>query len=105
MAARGERACVGHDEIRSMSGRYASYWNAFLFKLNIIVEIVNPSYMNELDKTSISNTFLEHRTLVYLLQNRQEIRHILGEMSMDLPHYHNLEWRFDIQVSLQWTCS
>ena len=23
-------ACVGHDEIRSMSGRYASYWNAFL---------------------------------------------------------------------------
>ena len=25
-------ACVGYDEIRSMSGRYASYWNAFLFK-------------------------------------------------------------------------
>ena len=24
-------ACVGYDEIRSMSGRYASYWNAFLF--------------------------------------------------------------------------
>ena len=23
--------CVGYDEIRSMSGRYASYWNAFLF--------------------------------------------------------------------------
>ena len=23
-------ACVGYDEIRSMSGRYASYWNAFL---------------------------------------------------------------------------
>ena len=27
----GEGACVGYDEIRSMSGRYASYWNAFLF--------------------------------------------------------------------------
>ena len=26
-------ACVGYDEIRSMSGRYASYWNAFLFIL------------------------------------------------------------------------
>ena len=26
-------ACVGYDEIRSMSGRYASYWNAFLFHL------------------------------------------------------------------------
>ena len=24
-------ACMGYDEIRSMSGRYASYWNAFLF--------------------------------------------------------------------------
>ena len=22
--------CIGYDEIRSMSGRYASYWNAFL---------------------------------------------------------------------------
>ena len=25
--------CIGYNEIRSMSGRYASYWNAFLFKL------------------------------------------------------------------------
>ena len=23
--------CIGYDEIWSMSGRYASYWNAFLF--------------------------------------------------------------------------
>ena len=29
MVARG---CIGYDEIRSMSGRYASYWNAFLLK-------------------------------------------------------------------------
>ena len=27
----GGGACVGYDEIRSMSRRYASYWNAFLF--------------------------------------------------------------------------
>ena len=26
-------ACMGYDEIRSMSGRYASYWNAFLLCL------------------------------------------------------------------------
>lgn len=32
------------------------------------------------------------------LQNRREIRTILSEMTMDLPHYHNLEWRFDVQV-------
>ena len=25
--------CIGYNEIRSMSGRYASYWNAFLFIL------------------------------------------------------------------------
>ena len=30
---RGGGACVGYDEIRSMSGRYASYWNAFLLYL------------------------------------------------------------------------
>ena len=31
-------ACVGYDEIRSMSGRYASYWNAFLFYVSIYVK-------------------------------------------------------------------
>ena len=34
--------CIGYDEIRSMSGRYASYWNAFLLLLhlkNIFYEI------------------------------------------------------------------
>ena len=34
---------------------------------------------------------------LYLAQ-RREIRDILNEMSMDLPHYHNLEWRFDVEV-------
>ena len=31
MVFSGGGACVGYDEIRSMSGRYASYWNAFLW--------------------------------------------------------------------------
>ena len=31
---RGFFSFSGYNEIRSMSGRYASYWNAFLFKLN-----------------------------------------------------------------------
>lgn len=40
------------------------------------------------------------QTLLQLyLQNRKEIRTILSEMSMDLPHYHNLEWRFDVQLA------
>ncbi len=32
-------------------------------------------------------------------ENCKEIRAILSNMSMDLPHYHNLEWRFDVEVS------
>ena len=30
-------ACVGYDKIRSMSGQYASYWNAFLFYFTFIL--------------------------------------------------------------------
>ena len=30
----GSGACVGYNEIRSMSGRYASYWNALLLGFN-----------------------------------------------------------------------
>ena len=33
-------ACVEYDEIRSMSGRYASYWNAFLSEKKIDEEFV-----------------------------------------------------------------
>ncbi|XP_064638440.1 COMM domain-containing protein 2-like [Lineus longissimus] len=33
------------------------------------------------------------------LESRHDIRKILCEMSMDLPHYKNLEWRLDIQVA------
>ena len=29
-------ACVGYNEIWSMSGRYASYWNAFLSYFNFL---------------------------------------------------------------------
>ncbi|XP_041482984.1 COMM domain-containing protein 2-like [Lytechinus variegatus] len=33
------------------------------------------------------------------IENRAEIRGILGEMAMDLPHYHNLEWRLDVELA------
>lgn len=32
------------------------------------------------------------------LENRKEIRQILSNLSPNLPHYHNLEWRLDVQV-------
>ena len=38
-------ACIGYDEIRSMSGQYASYWNAFLYTQMFILASV-PLYRN-----------------------------------------------------------
>ena len=35
VVARG--ACIGYNEIRSMSRQYASYWNAFLFEMRILL--------------------------------------------------------------------
>ena len=32
-------------------------------------------------------------------ENCKEIRAILSEMSMTLPHYQDLEWRFDVQLA------
>ncbi|XP_069829975.1 COMM domain-containing protein 2 [Dendropsophus ebraccatus] len=33
------------------------------------------------------------------LENRKEIRRILSELEPNLPHYHNLEWRLDVQLA------
>lgn len=33
------------------------------------------------------------------LDNRKEIRSILNELAPDLPHYHNMEWRLDVQLA------
>ncbi|GFR57714.1 COMM domain-containing protein 2-like [Elysia marginata] len=32
-------------------------------------------------------------------ENQREVRSILQEMSMELPHYRDLEWRFDMQLA------
>ena len=47
---RGFFSFSGYNEIRSMSGRYASYWNAFLYLLSLC-----------LDVPTILNTSLIHR--------------------------------------------
>ena len=40
------------------------------------------------------------KTLLDLyLASRKETRELLSKMSIDIRHYHNLEWRFDIQVA------
>ncbi|XP_029472176.1 COMM domain-containing protein 2 [Rhinatrema bivittatum] len=33
------------------------------------------------------------------LDNRKEIRAILSELAPDLPHYHSMEWRLDVQLA------
>ncbi|KAK6478646.1 COMM domain-containing protein 2 isoform X1 [Huso huso] len=33
------------------------------------------------------------------LDNQKEIRNILSELAPNLPHYHNLEWRLDVQLA------
>ncbi|XP_040204999.1 COMM domain-containing protein 2 [Rana temporaria] len=41
-----------------------------------------------------------NKVLIQLyLDNRKEIRQILSELEPDLPHYHNLEWRLDVQLA------
>ena len=52
MVARG--ACIGYDEIRSMSGQYTSYWNAFLFVLFLTIFKIQ-DYYPLLDKVMSRN--------------------------------------------------
>lgn len=33
------------------------------------------------------------------LDNRKEIRNILSDMTVQVPHYRNLEWRFDVELA------
>ncbi|XP_015755663.1 PREDICTED: COMM domain-containing protein 2-like [Acropora digitifera] len=33
------------------------------------------------------------------LENRKEVRNILVEMTFAIPHYHELEWRFDVELA------
>ena len=32
-------------------------------------------------------------------ENCQEVRAILSQMTLDLPHYHDLEWRLEVQLA------
>ncbi|XP_047419834.1 COMM domain-containing protein 2 isoform X3 [Sciurus carolinensis] len=49
-----------------------------------------------------------NRLLLQLyLDNRREIRTILGELAPSLPSYHSLEWRLDVQLmedKQSWPC-
>ncbi|XP_046580619.1 COMM domain-containing protein 2-like [Haliotis rubra] len=42
---------------------------------------------------------MQQAILQVFLDNHREVRATLAEMAMDLPHYHDLEWRFDVQLA------
>ncbi|KAJ8279609.1 hypothetical protein COCON_G00066750 [Conger conger] len=42
---------------------------------------------------------LNNLLLQLYLDNRKVIRNILQELAPSLPHYHNLEWRLDVQLA------
>jgi len=42
---------------------------------------------------------LQQELLQEYVDNRMFIRNIQKELSMDLPHYTNLEWRLDVKVT------
>ncbi|XP_051549461.1 COMM domain-containing protein 2-like isoform X1 [Myxocyprinus asiaticus] len=42
---------------------------------------------------------LNELLLQLYLENRKEIRQILSKLAPSLPHYHNLEWRLDVQLA------
>jgi len=41
---------------------------------------------------------LQGRLYQLYCENREEMRRTLATMSMGLPYYHNLEWRFEVKV-------
>lgn len=57
-------------------------------------ELVN-SLPDELAFTSEQKTILQQS----FTQHFRDLRLLLSDLSLRLPHYHNLEWRLDIQLS------
>ena len=45
-----------------------------------------------------SEEIIQHLLQMYL-HSRREVRDILSEMSLSTPQYHDLEWRFDVELA------
>lgn len=78
--------------------------NCFFEPLNMIYMYYALFQVNELDFQDSIMVLgfpeeLNKELLALYQENCKEIRSILSSMSMDLPHYHNLEWRFDVQLA------
>ncbi|XP_065063471.1 COMM domain-containing protein 2-like [Rhopilema esculentum] len=72
--------------------------------LMFLMTETSKSYVNELDfqDSLMMVGFSEELTSTLLrlyMEHRDEIRSVLQKLSLDLPHYDNLEWRLDVQVA------
>lgn len=45
------------------------------------------------------NEQCQEELVKYYLQNGEEIRSFLSTLKIGIPHYHNLEWRLDVQIA------
>ena len=82
-------ACVGYDEIRSMSGRYAPYWNAFLCykifcflnRVKIIMKVIRSNALAQCSATyaerkrrSTTEVYFDKQVMeTAILDNLQEL--------------------------------
>jgi len=69
-----------------------------------VVEMFCDMQLNEIDfqdslKAIGMSEELQQALLQQYIDNRVFIRSIQKELSMDLPHYTNLEWRLDVKVA------
>ena len=71
---------------------YSYHFSFYLFQLNEI------DFQDSIQILGFSEE-LRQVLLELYLEYRLEVRHVLSEMAMDLPHYHNLEWRFDVKLA------
>ena len=77
--------CIGYDEIRSMSGQYTSYWNAFLFQKNFILLSSSPC-LRSLYCAELTSNFRSIEVRRYLDLRVARSTSVLFEVSMsNLP--------------------
>lgn len=82
---------------------YLSDLMSYMLNTNLHLQISELDFQDSVLVLGFSEELNEVLLQLYL-DNRKEIRHILSQLAPALPHYHNLEWRLDVQVlgALSW---
>ena len=88
----GEGGCVGYEEIRSMSGRYASYWKAFLFFVFFVFLFYSPDFD------------VKFRLLVLMIRRRQYCSNICTENRTQWKSIHARSIGTVSTCRIRWSC-